>query len=339
MINDHVFSNHYEFWGTTLEICSNNPVWLNSLSSYLALTEGQACTQPDVKLALYEIEQRELADHIIPPLPDEVCKERDFTLLTDRPVPAASYRLGGQRWIDYSGYGRIWSDPARGAARAVRYRDCGVDPLFSDILFGFNPLVNLLWKAGFYSVHASCAAVDGKGVLFTGDSGQGKSTAALALLVNGCPILSDDRVLVSKRQGIYHSASASDVIKLRRDSMVNFFPQLQPVVPFRELMDEFYFKIGSAGNSFQFIPSVPVNRVVVLNKTSLPESRYERINPARTAGDLFPVTLNVSDPEIMKDKFSFLMDFLQDTPCYRVYFGTDMSLFARTIKELVKESE
>lgn len=328
----------YEFFGTTIEISSNRTEWLHSVADYLALNPQQAVSKPDIRLCLFEAGPDELDTDMIPPLPGEQYLTNEFMLLLDQDIKSFSYYMDDQQWTEFSGYARQWVNLSQGISHAVRFPDSNVDPLYSDILFGFNALVSLLWKRGFYSVHASSVEVDGKGVLFTGNSGQGKSTSALAMLVSGCPILADDRVLVSLNEGTYYAASLSDVIKLHQDSVTRFFPQLQSINKYRELMGETYIKVGQAGNSLQFVPSVPINRVVVLQKTGLPESRYERINPARVVGDLFPVTLNISDPVIMQDKFSFLMDFLGHTPCYRVYSGTDMQLFARTIRELVNEN-
>ena len=47
---------------------------------------------------------------------------------------------------------------------------------------------------GTQSVHASCVAFDGKGLLIMGASGSGKSTLALHLMALGCVLIADDRV-------------------------------------------------------------------------------------------------------------------------------------------------
>lgn len=47
------------------------------------------------------------------------------------------------------------------------------------------------------NIHASCIAVDGKGLLILGDSGCGKSSLALELMAYGADLVSDDRVLLT----------------------------------------------------------------------------------------------------------------------------------------------
>jgi len=44
------------------------------------------------------------------------------------------------------------------------------------------------------TIHASCVAVDGKGLLITGASGSGKSALALQLMAFGAHLIADDRV-------------------------------------------------------------------------------------------------------------------------------------------------
>ena len=50
---------------------------------------------------------------------------------------------------------------------------------------------------GTQSVHASCVAYEGKGLLILGASGCGKSTLALQFMALGCDLVADDRVILS----------------------------------------------------------------------------------------------------------------------------------------------
>lgn len=49
------------------------------------------------------------------------------------------------------------------------------------------------------TIHASCVAIDGQGVLILGGSGSGKSGLALSLLSRGARLISDDKVILTRR--------------------------------------------------------------------------------------------------------------------------------------------
>jgi HPr kinase/phosphorylase len=51
------------------------------------------------------------------------------------------------------------------------------------------------------TLHATCVAVEGRGVLISGPSGCGKSSLALALMAHGARLVADDRVTLSLRDG------------------------------------------------------------------------------------------------------------------------------------------
>lgn len=59
-------------------------------------------------------------------------------------------------------------------------------------------------------MHASCVAVDGKGLLILGRSGAGKSSLALHLMAFGAQLVSDDRTQLKLQAGrVYASCPAS----------------------------------------------------------------------------------------------------------------------------------
>lgn len=54
-------------------------------------------------------------------------------------------------------------------------------------------------RTGDTRVHASCVAIQGRGVLLLGASGSGKSDLALRLIDGGGTLVADDQVLVTRR--------------------------------------------------------------------------------------------------------------------------------------------
>ena len=62
------------------------------------------------------------------------------------------------------------------------------------------------------NIHASCVAVNGRGVLLLGASGAGKSDIALMLIDGGAQLVADDRTILFLKRGQLH-ARAPDSIK------------------------------------------------------------------------------------------------------------------------------
>lgn len=60
-------------------------------------------------------------------------------------------------------------------------------------------------------LHATCVALNGKGVLITGPSGCGKSDLALRLLERGARLVADDQVEVTLENGVLTATSPASI--------------------------------------------------------------------------------------------------------------------------------
>lgn len=93
-----------------------------------------------------------------------------------------------------------WANVARYAIRAGRTLDVEIAPGSSEALARLpllGPVMALaLYLRGMFVLHASAVAIDGRGAIFVGDRGAGKSTMAAALVARGHPLLADDVVAV-----------------------------------------------------------------------------------------------------------------------------------------------
>ena len=61
------------------------------------------------------------------------------------------------------------------------------------------------------TLHASCVAIHGRGVLLTGRSGAGKSDLALRLIDRGAELVSDDGTIVEARGGRLHARAPATI--------------------------------------------------------------------------------------------------------------------------------
>lgn len=88
-------------------------------------------------------------------------------------------------------------------------------------------------------LHASCVALDGRGVLIAGASGAGKSDLALRLIDSGARLVSDDQTLLREEGGVLIAApppQLAGLIELRGIGLVRL-PYLEktPVELFVDL--------------------------------------------------------------------------------------------------------
>ena len=76
----------------------------------------------------------------------------------------------------------------------------------------------LLRQRGYLALHASGIAIDGRGVLFLGESGSGKSTTAAAFHSRGHDVLADDVAAVRAAKSGIEVETAWPVLRLLEDS-------------------------------------------------------------------------------------------------------------------------
>ncbi len=61
------------------------------------------------------------------------------------------------------------------------------------------------------TLHASCVAIKGRGILLTGASGAGKSDLALRLIDRGATLVGDDGIVVEARGGRLHARAGPNI--------------------------------------------------------------------------------------------------------------------------------
>ncbi len=142
------------------------------------------------------------------------------------PVGEVVYADASDRlYISYDDQVRVLCDPRRGRVQIsyiaavqnnVWLLAC---PLFT------IPLMELLKRRQYYSLHAAGVSMNGVGLLIPGTSGAGKTTLSLTLLRAGWDILSDDMLFLADVPGGVEVLAFPDVIDVT-DNTMRFFPEL-----------------------------------------------------------------------------------------------------------------
>lgn len=337
-MNEQMQMNNYSYlfdvFGKTLRVHGNWPDCLKDLSDWYAMAQIKGIETPDFSLEIRGVHPKDIEKHI--PLPADKYKKQSGIMLVNEKLDYATYADGHRQWTDYAGVGRIFLDFSRSSALSVVCEN-SVFPTYQKYLFSDHPLDKLFSSRGIFSMHASCASINGKGIAFTGNSGAGKSTAAFALLQKNMPIITDEKLFVLEDRG-YVACSISDIIKVRHDAMSKFFLDPGCRREYDVINDEHYLKIRGATSS-TYRNRVPLKVLCLLEQTGKQKTEIAEVSPTKMIGGLFPVTITSVNPQFKAAKFDFIMEMLANIECRLVKFGTDMDHFAKKIEELAGEVE
>lgn len=327
------YSYYFDAFGRSLKISGNWDPCLQDICSWYAMPQIKESRKPEFTLKIVGGDVKEMERRM--GLPPTECKIRSGILAAHRNIDFASYIDGNRQWIDYAGAGRIMLDFSEGSAVSLIVGDA-LPPTYQKYLFADHPLDKLFTSRDIYSIHASCASVNGKGIAFTGKSGSGKSTAVFALMQKGMPILTDEKLFILKDNAQYSAWAVSAIIKVHHDALSRFFAEPDSFHEYDVIAGEHYIKPGGSEKS-SWQNAVPLKGLYLLEQTGESKTRITAVNPTKLAGGLFPVTITSVHPQYKAAKFEFIMEMLENVECRLVKFGTDMDDFAAKIQELAEK--
>ncbi len=121
----------------------------------------------------------------------------------------------------------------------------------------------LLQQRGYLVLHGAALEIKGKGVLFTGRSGMGKSTLAAAFHEKGYHVLTDDVCAVRiGEDGIPYIVPGFPSLKLWKDAAERLGRTVGGLIPVRKTMDKFRIDIEE-----QFCErTIPLQEIYVLGE-------------------------------------------------------------------------
>jgi hypothetical protein len=201
----------------------------------------------------------------------------------------------------------------------------------SFILLFIHPLISVLGDFGYYRLHAACLKVGQRHVLITGLSGRGKSTATLALLKRGHPVLADEMPLFKLATDGFHVYALFNMIKLRQSALDQFFSDFNRI-HFRT-GEDCYIKLSDL-NQAEFKKLYKVHDLFILEQTGEAATRIEAASCLNVAPEMFPTALNIFDQRHAEADFQSLAELLATVDCYKVFFGTDLEQFGEQVEKL-----
>ena len=271
------------------------------------------------------------------PVPKENARlVKSITIVLDKEYKLDIYSYGQKLWYIYHDIAGVWIDFKNN--KAIISLSNNLFPFFYyNILFFFlYPLSAILENFGYFRLHASSAILKNKAVLFTGKSFSGKSTSAFAIASGKGTIISDDMTFVKKTGGSYFVYTITKLVKLREDVLLDFFPEFLKYDYIKNENEERYFNADDINKNKTNNKTV-LKAIIILEKTGKEFSSYSKVSLSEVVPHIFPTSVRTSIEKYTHREFMFITDLLNDIPCYKVYFGTDMADFSRNINDLLSD--
>jgi hypothetical protein len=206
-----------------------------------------------------------------------------------------------------------------------------------------KPLARLLLKwhndQDVQVIHTGLVASDGKGILFAGKSGSGKSTSSLACISAGLGYLGEDYVgLESRLDGSFVGHSLYNSIFLETGHLERF-EELRPFAvkgrPPHELKSVIILS--------QVFPErlqrcVPIRALALLRVTEASKPRFRRASKGEALLTLGPSSLlQIPNRKLGTPGFQKLAELVERLPCFWLEVGTDLRATPVCVTELLAQ--
>jgi hypothetical protein len=204
-----------------------------------------------------------------------------------------------------------------------------------------GPVLGLLLRLrGVTCLHASAISVGDRAIAFVGSEGAGKSTTAARFAQNGCPVVSDDVVAISERQGSYYVFPAYPYLSLWPDSVTIVYGPQKELPSFSANWNKRLLSLSANNLKFQD-KQLQLGALFILGeRNSLPDSpRVEPLTPKEALLSLVAnsYATNLLDKDMRAVEFEFLGRMLQSLPVQRLVPHQDPSQIDR-LRDVVLRS-
>jgi len=200
-----------------------------------------------------------------------------------------------------------------------------------------RPLIAWYSDRNVQVIHGGLVSQDGRGVLFGGWSGSGKSTSALACLCDGFKYLGEDYIGLQKLpDGTFRGYSIYNSAFLETSHLARF-PVLAPYAQKAKFPSEDKsLVLLSQIFPDRLLSSIPVHVLVLPRVMDLVESRIQPALKAKALLTLGPSTL-LGIPGLGSSRLDVLAQLIERLPSYWLDLGRDLGSIPRRVKELAAQ--
>lgn len=210
-------------------------------------------------------------------------------------------------------------------------------PLYFKVSLLIVEFILLLWRYGFYELHAAGLAKEGKGLLLVGPSGSGKSSLALSLIRQGWHYLSDDMLILRRTPLGVEALPLRKYFKVKR-SLTNKYPELTHLLekPLELLNEEAYIYVDGTYPNQSVQRCIP--RTIIFPRiTHKGESQIGPLKQSEAFINLFRSNCYgmYFDHQIARQRLEIMKDLVYQADCYEMSVGLDLYEDPTKILELL----
>jgi hypothetical protein len=317
--------SHYCIHGVRLRVATDSPAIAEAVEAHLRHFRCSAAGEAACLEAVLRAVPERSAVPVVVSAGARVLSEPGGT-------PGAELRSEGwtctlvedQGWtiLDFHDQGLLRLDRLRRRMEVYLVAPEAMHPDVRSSLFHLG-LSELLRAQELYTIHATALEKGGRAVLIPGASGRGKTTCCISLLRAGYRCLSDDHPLLRENGAGLEVLAFPEKIDVTGRS-VRFFPEL---VEARE-------RLARGVRKWQFFPEAfypdaiaeggkPVALLLPLIVDAA-QSWLEPLPRSQALEEIMRQGLLVLDRERADRQFGTFVRLVETTPCYQLYFGTDV---------------
>jgi hypothetical protein len=190
------------------------------------------------------------------------------------------------------------------------------------------PLSELLKLHGIYLMHAACLVREGKGILFAGRSGVGKTTLTIGLLVMGWQMVADDEVfLVSNPRLLAYGGPEQAKVSWQSWKRFSYYLGEQSRFNGKKIIHLSDYFPG------QVLDRHKVSAICFVEKSD--RTKITAIDPLRCYQRLLSVAFLNSEPKLTRRNSDFVYEISQKIPAYRLGVGLDIKALHTTLIDTV----
>jgi hypothetical protein len=191
----------------------------------------------------------------------------------------------------------------------------------------------ILSESSISMLHGAVVATENGGVLITAKGGSGKTTTALAFVLNGGFYLSDDYAAISPENKRVYSLYNSAMLT---DDNLNRFAIFKPFVRNLNRLATEKSLINICDTHPDLLRrSVNLKAILIPTIAKISKSEIVKVNKVKALMAIVPTIRSLKNFE--QEKLSAAKIVVDSLPCYQLNLSTDMTEVAQTIKHFINQ--